>query len=248
MQKMDAHHSRPAAGESATSLEPTPRERRFGQAAPRDAADGPVRICPVCARRKGCLFGATLGPGVRRGRWSTVTLDKGAIIYSAGLPADAVYALCMGSVRLECVLSGRSRRTAAFLGAPVVFGLEALFQRRRTFDAVARESVRLAMIEADALREMCRCDGAFALGMATLLARQMTSVHEQFVIATERPALTALELILPKIFCRAQPEEVAASERKLTQREIACFLGVSEENLSRGKKRQRENGGAHASA
>ena len=108
----------------------------------------------------------------------TLAFDDGASLFEEGDPADALYFVVQGSVRIHKSAAGGGRMEIAVLPAGSIFGeLGLLLRRKRTGAVSALGEVRVLRMPRTALIEHYRCGERYALalllGVAITLAQRL---------------------------------------------------------------------------
>jgi CRP-like cAMP-binding protein len=155
----------------------------------------------------------------------------GQNIYVASAPADGVYILCDGSVKLLAAGKGGKCRIAALVRPGEWFGLDALLpDGRRSFTAEARESSAVCCIERDHFREVMQGNTTLLWQLTTTLNRLLHDAQESNILFSGKP----LNVRLLNALGQCKANSIA-----LKQVEIAHLLGVSSEAINRELRRPR---------
>jgi len=164
-----------------------------------------------------------------------------------GMPADVVFFLKSGSVRLVVSNALASERVSRFLWPGEIFGFESVLpQGVYRFTAVAREASQVCFVNRQSFEILVRQDESRLWALVLFLCRREQECE------TEK-----LEISSPRV--RGRLQYALASFRELRgdnptgqgllahikQWEIAQFLGVSQEAVSREFRRLRARGGGH---
>lgn len=121
----------------------------------------PKSRCQTCAQMPDCLF-STLNEhelqDVHSLSWLVcLQLPKNTNIYREGLPADGVYVLRDGSIKLLTVSERGMQRIAAILRRGEMFGLDSLLPgNQRVFTAIARERCEVCFINRERFTQLLR--------------------------------------------------------------------------------------------
>ncbi len=159
-------------------------------------------------------------------------LPKRRIIYAEGTPADALYMLCSGSVKLVTTIAG-DQRIAAIIAPGDLFGVEALVpQSRRSFTAVAREACAL-----------CRFDRE-SFAKATLNIEFLQWLTHSLAASTNQAQRWLILFSGQRVQKRVMNAlaECKSKSVVLNRVELAQLLGVSSETLSRKQMTQADTG------
>jgi len=195
--------------------------------------------CRFCVWASTCLLAPPNGVAEYMPR--QIDFKRNGNIYSSGLPAEAVFAVCSGSVSLALTDPLGRDRIVRFVRAGELFGLDALLPSTiRLFSATAREQCRLCFVNRTTFLRLIQSDGTRAL---RLLLTLNSLVHQDDLDKMEllgQPARNRLRGALMRFVCAtdAAPAKAAALT-PLKQWEIAQFLGMSVETVSRKMKELR---------
>ncbi len=143
-----------------------------------------------------------------------VAFSRNEVIYSENRPADYVYKVISGSVRLCKVLSDGRRRIEAFYLPGDVFGLEMDNEHHFSAEAIAESTI--LVVKRSALMSLANADGLRRMQERVLLLTRS---------AQERVASFLLDLAK-----RAAAEEI---EVPMSRQDIADYLGLTIETISR---------------
>lgn len=165
-----------------------------------------------------------------------IGLKNKGTIYFSGFPADAVFAVCSGSVSLTLVDSMGKARIVRFVRPGELFGLDSLLPTAtRMFSAMAREQSRLCFVGGTAFHELMRLD---CNRMWQLLLVLNNLVHEndfQKLSMSGQPARKRLQSTISRL--RHTTDAAPSKEGvPIKQWELAQFLGISAETVSREMK------------
>lgn len=161
-------------------------------------------------------------------------LKKHAIVYSAGLPADGVFIVQRGSLRITFTGVGGQSRIVRFVSSGDIFGLDSFLpERERVFTVVAREDSAVCFVRSSDFELFIKqnCEQMWRLFL--LIDGQVHSTE------LEKMEITGQHV---KARLRDAIARIGGFNGEYKQRELAAFLGVSEETVSRQLKRMREKG------
>jgi CRP/FNR family transcriptional regulator, nitrogen fixation regulation protein len=149
-------------------------------------------------------------------------------IYGENEPADYLYKVVSGAVRTYKVLVDGRRQIGEFYLPGDIFGLET--GDEHTFSAEAITDCRIVVIKRSAVVALAARDNEVARQMWELTARELQRAQERLLVlvksAQERVAGFLLEMA-------ARAAEGAAVELPMSRQDIADYLGLTIETVSR---------------
>jgi CRP-like cAMP-binding protein len=158
-------------------------------------------------------------------------------IYGENEPADYLYKVVSGAVRTYRVLNDGRRQIGAFLLPGDMFGLEAGATHGSSAEAIA-DSVIL-VIKRSAVIALAERDAEVARLLWTLTARELGRVQNHMLVlvknAQERIATFLLEM------AERAPAAGDAGELPMSRQDIADYLGLTIETVSRTLSQLEEN-------
>lgn len=156
--------------------------------------------------------------------------QKGELIFSQGNPADTIFLIKEGSIKLAQVTEDGREVILGILGKGDIVGESALFQRREHLaSAIALEESKVCSISHKQMEKLIMDHPLLAMQLITNLGKKFYSVMEQ---KSELYSQTVEQRVL-KLFVRLAREygqpvsEGCLIPLKLTQQDIANMLGVS---------------------
>lgn len=160
--------------------------------------------------------------------------SRGARIFSEGEPADAVYVLRKGMVKLSSV-SDKGKETILHILKPdEVFGELLLSEEQRPFTAVTLEGSLVTIISKDAFVELLLTVPAVALNFIRLLSKRLTLVETglaDFGHTWSHHRLARVLLQLSKKYGEEVPHGTRINVR-LTHEDLANLIGTSRETVT----------------
>jgi CRP-like cAMP-binding protein len=140
--------------------------------------DAPSREALAAELRKVDLF-SNLGQSQLSAIASIVRVErhaKGETLFRTGDPSDRIFVVLEGQVRIGRDLQGLGEEALAILGPGSVFGeLSIVDPAPRSADAVIHESVRLAVIERDAMEDAMLMDRSLGYELLWNMARTLAA-------------------------------------------------------------------------
>jgi CRP/FNR family nitrogen fixation transcriptional regulator len=156
-----------------------------------------------------------------------VAFSRNEVIYGENRPADYVYKVISGSVRLCKVLNDGRRRIEAFYLPGDVFGLEMDNEHHFSAEAIAESTI--LVVKRSALMSLANTDGDVARRLWTFTARELRRMQERVLLLT-KSAQERVASFLLDLAKRAAAEEI---EVPMSRQDIADYLGLTIETISR---------------
>jgi CRP-like cAMP-binding protein len=181
--------------------------------------------------------GATLKPSLSRAklgpRSTACALGKGETVFAQGDPAECVFYIRTGRVKVTFLSTDGRRATIAILGAGDFFGEDSLTVRsRRTMTATAITDCTLERVEkAVVIRALFGGRGFSDLFISWLLARKTHTEEDlldQLLNSTEKRLARRLLLIAEA----GKPGSLGATRMKISQETIAEMIGTTQSRVS----------------
>jgi CRP-like cAMP-binding protein len=174
------------------------------------------------------FFRARLGAGS-----STSEPRKDQIVVSQGDPADSVFYIQRGKVKLTCLSRDGKKATVAILGAGDFFGEESLTVRQRHIATVtAMTDCRLERLEKAAVTRVLRDEPKFSeLFMSYLLTRKIQTeldLVDQLLNPTDKRLARRL-LFLADLGKAGAPGSILM---KISQETLAEMIGTTQSRVS----------------
>ncbi len=166
---------------------------------------------------------------------------KAALLFSAGDPADAFFAVVEGAVRLFALNADGSESTIDIVGARMTFAEAAIFAiGRYPVNAEAMDGARLVRIGAAVFLRKLSDNPRLALQMLASLGRwQLRLMGELWQLKAQTPAQRLAWYVQNLASVREGPVEVKLPYPKSL---IASRIGIAPESLSRALSRLGEIG------
>ena len=202
--------------------------------------------CGECGLRGLCLSHGLddlarddLGPDVRR----RPPLGRGEMLYAAGRPAHALYAIRSGSLKTCALDPDGDEFVQGFCLAGEVLGLESLSGHRHDHFAVALEPTLYCEIPAGALLGLIPRRPALQRELMQVVNGQLSENRRQSFIHSRGEARVRLASFLLELSRRRATRKLSPTCFRLGmgRRDIANYLGLTVETVSRAFSRfQRE--------
>jgi len=173
-------------------------------------------------------------------------LEKNQRVFTQGDPADSVYFIQRGTVKITIVSSEGKEGVIALLGSKTFFGEGTLAgQRLRTASAIALSGATLMRINREALIRIFRTNPTFSkLFVDHLIARKArieADLADQRCNSTEKRLARALLLLAD--FGRGESQE--STIQAISQETLAAVIGTSRSRVNVFMNRFRQQGFIH---
>jgi CRP/FNR family transcriptional regulator, cyclic AMP receptor protein len=159
---------------------------------------------------------------------------RGAAIFREGEPADSLYVLKKGMVRLISV-SDQGRETILHILKPdEVFGELFLSEQKRPFTAIAAEDSLVTIISQESFVELLSAVPIVALNFIRLLSKRLATVERglvEFSHTWSYHRLARVLLQLSEKYGREVPSGTLINVR-LTHEDLANLIGTSRETVT----------------
>ena len=156
------------------------------------------------------------------------SLKPGELLFEKGEPADALYAVRRGQIRIGTGTEGGRRLTLNILGPGDVFGEVALLDGRpRTADALAGEKTELFVVRRRDFLDLLDVKPAVAVGIIELLCSRIRWMSERM---EETTLLPVSERLARRLVALADD---FGSELSVSQESLAVFVGATRETVNR---------------
>ena len=166
------------------------------------------------------------------------TYKKGSEIYGEKEPAEYVYQVKTGAVRSYKLLSDGRRQIGAFHLAGDVFGLENGGAHRFTAEAIIDTMVRL--IRRQSLELVAESDAMVARNLLTMTTSNLQHAEDHMLLLGRKTSLDRVAAFLLEMDKRLTAAGVMALP--MSRRDIADYLGLTLETVSRALSRLHELG------
>jgi CRP/FNR family nitrogen fixation transcriptional regulator len=166
------------------------------------------------------------------------TYKKGSEIYGEKEPAEYVYQVKVGAVRSYKLLSDGRRQIGAFHLAGDIFGLENGGEHRFTADAIVDTTVRL--IKRRSLEMVAESDAMVARNLLSMTTTNLQHAEDHMLLLGRKTSLERVAAFLIEMDKRLTAAGVIALP--MSRRDIADYLGLTLETVSRALSRLHELG------
>jgi len=166
------------------------------------------------------------------------TYKKGTEIYGEKEPAEYVYQVKAGAVRSHKLLSDGRRQIGAFHLAGDIFGLENGGEHRFTAEAIVDTTVRL--IKRHSLEIVAESDPIVARNLLNMTTTNLQHAEDHMLLLGRKTSLERVAAFLLEMDKRLTAAGVIALP--MSRRDIADYLGLTLETVSRALSRLHELG------
>ena len=197
--------------------------------------------CHVCDSRGGCIATEVLDSPARRQQLIQAKRiqRRGEHVFREGDEADAFYVVRSGSIKSYLVTEDGEEQVLGFYLPGDVFGLDSDDADRRMSSAIVLETTSLCRFPLSYL-------GKKSCGTALLkiAAEQMQRDHGLVLMLARKDADGRIASFLDDLASRYQARGYSGSAfvLSMSRQDIACFLGLAVETVSRTLTRFQESG------
>jgi CRP/FNR family nitrogen fixation transcriptional regulator len=166
------------------------------------------------------------------------TYKRGTEIFGEGEPAEYVYQVKNGSVRSYKLLADGRRQIGAFHLEGDLFGLTSGEFHRFTAEAIVTTTLRL--LRRRSIEATARQDRALAGEMLKMTTQSLRHAEDHMLLLGRKDALERVAAFLVEM-----DQRMSGSERMtlpMTRRDIADYLGLTIETVSRALSKLRRDG------
>jgi CRP/FNR family transcriptional regulator, nitrogen fixation regulation protein len=171
--------------------------------------------------------------------WSEFKYRQSAEIFGEAEPADYVYQIRQGAVRTYKLLSDGRRQIGAFHLPGDIFGVENREGHRFTAEAVVDTTVWIAK-RRSLFAGLAKGDTPAANNVRQLVARTLEHVENHLLLLGRQTALERVAAFLAEMDRRL--EQPAVMALPMVRRDIADYLGLTLETVSRALSTLRDQG------
>ncbi|MBR1168080.1 MULTISPECIES: helix-turn-helix domain-containing protein [Bradyrhizobium] len=169
---------------------------------------------------------------------SEFSYRKGSEIYGEKEPAEYVYQVKSGAVRSYKLLSDGRRQIGAFHLVGDIFGLENGSEHRFTTEAIVDTTVRL--IKRQSLETVAEGDAMVARNLLSMTTSNLQHAEDHMLLLGRKTSLERVAAFLLEMDKRLTAAGVMALP--MSRRDIADYLGLTLETVSRALSRLHELG------
>jgi CRP/FNR family nitrogen fixation transcriptional regulator len=164
--------------------------------------------------------------------------NRGEEIFGESEPAEYVYQVAEGAVRSYKLLSDGRRQIGAFHLVGDIFGLENGGVHRFTAEAIVDTTVRL--VKRQSLAHVAETDAIVARDLLNMTASNLKHAEDHMLLLGRKTSLERVAAFLLEMDDRLTASGVMALP--MTRRDIADYLGLTLETVSRALSWLHERG------
>ena len=164
--------------------------------------------------------------------------DRGTEIYGQAEPADYIYQVIEGAVRIHKLLSDGRRQIGAFHLAGDIYGLENGTEHRFTAEAIIDTTVRL--MKRCSLEQVAESDAMVALDLLNMTTTNLQHAEDHMLLLGRKTSLERVAAFLIEMDKRLTAAGILALP--MCRRDIADYLGLTLETVSRALSRLHDVG------
>ena len=206
--------------------------------------------CPQCPLRSQCLPDH-LDPAqtqlfdriVNHNRM----LRHGAHVFNAGETFQAIYIVRLGAVKTYCLTEEGEEQVTGFFTVGDFFGFDGIHTQRHSNSAKALLRSHLCEIPFDALEKLCTRIPHLQHLTFQLISRQILQEQKRMHLMGKCSAEARVAFLLLHYVQRDNPGPTSETTLPMTRYDIANFLGLSVETVSRVLSRLQRPGNPTAS-
>ena len=169
---------------------------------------------------------------------SEFSYRKGTEIYGEKEPAEYVYQVKSGAVRSYKLLTDGRRQIGAFHLVGDIFGLENGSEHRFTTEAIIDTTVRL--VRRHSLETVAQSDAMVARNLLSMTTNNLQHAEDHMLLLGRKTSLERVAAFLLEMDRRLTAAGVMALP--MSRRDIADYLGLTLETVSRALSRLHELG------
>jgi len=172
------------------------------------------------------------------GKFHAIRFQRGEVIFREGEPADRLFLVDRGRVKLSIATPAGQELLIAVLGRGSIFGELAVIDRGpRAMDARAMEDTRVYALDSDVFWTLLESRSAFARRLLELMARRLRRADRasQDLVFFDAPTRLARRLLALAEEHGGQQGDGQAIRItvRVTQEEMAQMIGVTRESVNR---------------
>lgn len=156
-----------------------------------------------------------------------MTFGRNEEIYGDREPAEYLYKVISGTVRIYKILTDGRRQIQAFHVAGDLFGFE--FENEHSFSAEAISEARILVVKRSAVMALAARDNDVARQLLAITARELQRVQGHVMLLVQ----TAQERVVSFLLEMAGRAAGDAVELPMSRQDIADYLGLTIETVSR---------------
>jgi CRP/FNR family nitrogen fixation transcriptional regulator len=155
--------------------------------------------------------------------------ERDAEIFAEGEPADYIYAVVCGAVRLSKLMSDGRRQIGAFYLAGDLFGLEG--EEAHSFSAESIGQSRIVLVKRDAFQARVMQDCELVRQLWALTATHLQRAQSHMLLLGRKNAQERIAAFLLDMAVRLNAQ--GSIQLPMSRQDIADYLGLTIETVSR---------------
>lgn len=175
---------------------------------------------------------------------SSSPLHRGDTIYRQGERFEKIYAVKSGSLKSVLLDENGEEHILGFYLPGELVGLDGIYPERYASSAIALETVVTCEIDYSRLSELCSKVASLQKQVFRLLSRDIYESHNELSVHAELTAEQKLANFINNLSARYEARGFLANQFPLSmpRQDIANYLGMAPETVSRLLKRFKEQG------
>lgn len=172
------------------------------------------------------------------------TIKRGEVLYQAGEPFRAIYAIRGGSVKTFILADDGRVQVTGFHFVGEVLGLDAITMGRYNCTATALETSSVCEAPVDRLNELGDEIPDLQHGMLDVMSQEILHCHELMMLLGKRNAEERLSTFLLNMSRRLEKRNFSHTRfsMSMSRSDIGNYLGMAEETVCRVFTRFQEEG------
>jgi len=159
-----------------------------------------------------------------------LAVSEGAVLSVEGLPSEKAFVVRQGAVKLERA-GPDGHHLVQLLRSGDIWGFEGLDQLPYRHTATALEAARICCLEVESLQQWCERDARVRQAIRRRLQQAHQETEDHLLLLLSSSAEVRVAGFLSR-WCRDYPDGQKIS-LPLSRQEMANYLGMSKEHLSR---------------
>lgn len=161
--------------------------------------------------------------------------QKNQILFLEGGPAEHVFALRSGLVKLVKPLENGKERIVSILSPGGLFGVECLFEPRHAYTAVTLRPCEICVASADQFKSLLTTNAEASLGMIRFLIGEITDLRTQISRLSYKDARKKMATLLIHLYSSngSSSAEVGTCHLPISRQEVSEILEMAPETVSR---------------
>lgn len=164
-----------------------------------------------------------------------VQIKPGQVIYSTGQPFTTLYIVYSGFIKTTLDAAAEDEQILDFPMKGDLLGTDGIHRKHYTSNAIALSHCNLVMIPFDVLMEIGKRSSELEVGIYSIMSRELIHKQRMLKVVGSLSAEERVAHFLTALSARFSALGYSDKEFKLrmTRREIASYLGLSLETVSR---------------